>query len=270
MPEKLSVESLGGVPETLLIPLRAREIETRRKDALLTDEKACEILKALDIKSSQKDKISAGSQTGVVVRTLIVDEIIEAFLKEHPKAVVVSLGCGLDTRMPRLDNGRAHWVDIDFPQTIAIRQKFFNTSNRHTMIGASLTQNLWYADIPRDKPVLFYAEGVFMYLTEQDVKNIFSVISTRFPGAHIAFDAMSPASVKNYKRHPDVKKYNAPFQWGINDLKSLESWADGATLLGVTNLFDRHTDRFPFVLRYLRFLRFFREMAKVAYFKIDG
>lgn len=268
MSDKLSTECLSGVPGTLLIPLRARQIETNKKDPLLKDEKAVQILKMLDIKPSEKDKISGGSQTGVVVRTLLVDEIVLNFLQKHPDALIVSLGCGLDTRMSRLDNGKACWIDIDFPKIIDIRKKIFSENDRHTMIGASLTENLWHADIPCGKPVLFYAEGVFMYLTQEDVKNIFSIISRRFPGAQIVFDAMCPAAVKNYKRHPDVKKYNAPFQWGINDLTSLESWETGVKLLGVTSIFDRHVERYPLVLRYLRFLSFFKNMAKVAHFEI--
>ena len=48
-------------------------------------------------------------------RTILLDQMVGAFLEEHPDATVVNIACGLDTRVYRLDNGQVRWYNLDLP-----------------------------------------------------------------------------------------------------------------------------------------------------------
>lgn len=91
------VSKLTDVPETLLIPLWSRAVETGRKDALITDRKAVETMSSIEYDFS-KFKKSRFSQAGCCIRASLIDNEVKDFLKEHPDAVVVHLGAGLDAR----------------------------------------------------------------------------------------------------------------------------------------------------------------------------
>lgn len=116
--------NLQGLPETLLIPLWCRARETQKPDALLRDPKAVQILEQLecDFTSFQKAWMTP---LGIAIRTKLIDGEVRKFLAAHPRATVVNLAAGLDTRMARLDNGNAQWYDLDLPEVIELRRTFF-------------------------------------------------------------------------------------------------------------------------------------------------
>jgi O-methyltransferase involved in polyketide biosynthesis len=64
------------------------------------------------------------------------DVLVADFLRDHPEGTVVEIGCGLNTRFERLDNGRVHWFDLDLPDSIELRQRFFSDSDRRTTLAA--------------------------------------------------------------------------------------------------------------------------------------
>ena len=103
---------LTGVPETMLIPPTARYVNARRKNVIISDPKTIEILARIEYDFSGKKEVSVGSRIGVAIRTEILDEETNRFLSKNPDTVVVNLGCGLDTRFERLDNGTARWFEL--------------------------------------------------------------------------------------------------------------------------------------------------------------
>lgn len=98
--------------ETLFIPLIVKSRETERKDAIIHDMKAVEILGKVAIDTSKYD---GGSIThhGIIARTDVLDNAVKTFLQNSPEGIVINLGAGLDTRITRVDNGRVHWYDVD-------------------------------------------------------------------------------------------------------------------------------------------------------------
>ena len=131
---------LSGVSETLLIPLWARAVETRRTDAIIRDPIALEIFENLDYDFSRFDGAWM-TQTGIAVRTKILDAGTEIFIRRHPRAVVINLGAGLSTRFSRLDNGSIHWVEVDLPDVIALRRLFFRETRRYRCVAGSVTDS---------------------------------------------------------------------------------------------------------------------------------
>jgi O-methyltransferase involved in polyketide biosynthesis len=58
---------------------------------------------------------------------------------------------------------------------------------------------------------MFLADGVLMYLSEQQVKLLFANLLQEFAGSLFAFDLMSPLMVKNQKDHESLKYTSAKF-----------------------------------------------------------
>lgn len=216
MNEKIT---LSGVPETMLQTVYARAKESKGRGAI-RDIKAEEIIGELDYDFSLADKDMA-MHSGVIARTVVLDKLTEAWLLKNPDAVVVNIACGLDTRCYRM-KGYAHWYNLDLPETIAVREKLLPEDGKISQIAMSATED-WGGEIKEtDAPVLVIIEGLTMYLTEADVKQIFSVISNRFDSAVVFAEVMNPAVVKHFKEK-SIEGSNAKFTWGVKNGKALSA-----------------------------------------------
>ncbi|MBV7440031.1 class I SAM-dependent methyltransferase [Weeksellaceae bacterium TAE3-ERU29] len=227
MKEQITSNKLKGVPKTLLISLKARAYESLDKKGIIHDDKSIEIAKTLGCKLDNPKEISLMTRIGTGQRTLVFDDYTNHFLQRFPQGTVVDIACGLDTRYHRLDNGKLRWYDLDFPETIEIRKHFFKENERYHFIEKSVLDFSWIDEIPKDHPVLLTAEGLFCYFKEEDIIKLLKQVAKGFEYVEFIIEAMSPYMVKNQKRHPDMKGYNAPFQWGINSGKETDAWQTG-------------------------------------------
>jgi len=211
---------LGEVQRTLFFPLAARARETRKKRPLLRDPKAVEIVESVDFETAS---FAMGPTSFVVtLRTLIFDWWVRQFLADHPDGTVVDLGTGLNTRFERTDNGTAHWIDLDLPDTIELRRRFFADTERRRMVAASLLDDDWLAAVGElPWPYFFVSDGVLTYLTEEQVAGLLTRIAGRFPGALIAFDTYTRASMAQEQKMA-AKRNIARWQWACDDPRSLE------------------------------------------------
>lgn len=260
--------SLRGVSETMLIPVWARATETLRNDGLIQDTHALRLMQEIDYDFS---KFSGGwrTQTGVAVRTRLLDRAVARFLKAHPEGSVISLGCGLDARSYRMDNTLAQWFDLDLPEAIAFRKLFFDESPRHTMLESSVTDHGWMDAVPRSGPVMFIAEGLLMYLPPHEVRRLFEVMARRFPGGIILFEALSHRFVGKDARHDTVSRCSAPFLWGVDRAKELCAWSTALRFESETPYFDCPPNRWGWV-RWLRWLPPVKKAVKICAFSFQA
>jgi len=99
---------------------------------------------------------------------------------------VVNIGCGLDTRFHRVDNGRVNFYDLDFPEVMEIKKKFISENDRYHFISSSVLDDDWMMELKKhDGPFMFLAEGVFMYLFKDDVKSLVLKLQSQFPGSEL-------------------------------------------------------------------------------------
>ncbi|MEL6770062.1 MAG: class I SAM-dependent methyltransferase [Bacteroidota bacterium] len=185
-PDLVSVADLGGVPETLLMTLYNRAVESGRDNPILIDRKAEKMVAQIDYDFAQ---FGEGRITHSI-RACVMDEWLQSFLGRHPKATVVNLGVGLGTQSARLDNGEATWVDLDVPEVIALRRHFFKESPRHRMIAASAFDTAWMDDLDADAPTFFVAAGLLMFFKPDEVRGLLCTLADRFSTAEIAFDVI--------------------------------------------------------------------------------
>ena len=218
MPDETKVE-LGQVQQTLFFPLLARARETESRRPLLSDPKAVELVRAINFNAAA---FQARLRFIVVIRTMILDWWIRQFLAEHPDGTVVELGTGLNTRFERTDNGSVHWIDLDLPDTIELRRRFFADTDRRRMLAASLLDEDWLPEVEAlPGPYFFVSDGVLTYLREEDVTAVLARIAARFPGSRLAFDTYSEATMK-YEHKMAAKRGIARWQWACDDPRTLE------------------------------------------------
>ena len=218
---------LGPVQETLLIPLLGRAAETQKENGLVNDEKAVEIVNALDYDFSKWKK--SKSLAGATLRTRLFDQDVQAFLAEHPTGTVVEIGCGLNTRFERLDNGKAQWFDLDLPDSLALRRRFFEDQPRRTMLEASVLETDWMETVAATGgPWCFISEAVIIYLEPEQARQAITQIANRFPGAWILTDTTAQKMVDTQATH-DAMRYMSQeswFRWGCDDPHEIESWGN--------------------------------------------
>jgi O-methyltransferase involved in polyketide biosynthesis len=218
MPDTTKVE-LGKVQETLFFPLLARARETASRWPLLRDPKAVEIASTVDF---QLGTYRTPMRFLMVIRTIIFDWWVRQFLAEHPAGTVVELGTGLNTRFERTDNGSVHWIDLDLPDTIELRRRFFADTDRRRMLAASLLEDDWLREVEAlPGPYFFVADGVLPYLTEDEVTGTLARLAARFPGSKLAFDSY-PQMALEWEHKLAAKRDVAYWQWSCDDPRTLE------------------------------------------------
>lgn len=209
--------NLGDIETTALIPVAIKANETLRKNPRVRDEVAVEMIKTLGIDTKPFDKFM--SHEGVIARTVMLDRMVNDFVAKNPSAVIVNMACGFDNRFSRVDNGRVFWFDLDLPDSIEVRKKVFPKREREEMISGSVLENGWcervLSEIKKtNSKVLFLAEGLFMYLTFDEIKKLLSVLKENFPTGTLIAEQNNPLMVKNQKYHDTVKNTNAVFKSG--------------------------------------------------------
>jgi O-methyltransferase involved in polyketide biosynthesis len=211
---------LGAVQQTLFIPLAARARETRRKRPVLHDPKATELIASIDFDAAKYESGFGGWM--MVLRTAIFDFWVRQFLAEHPAGTVVELGTGLNTRFERVDNGQVHWIDLDLPDAIELRGRFFADTSRRRMVASSLLSEEWRpAVVDSPGPYFFVTEGVLVYLPEPEVTQTLARIAARFPGARLALDTY-PQRMFQQQQQLARKRGIARWQWPCDDPRSLQ------------------------------------------------
>ena len=221
MPRTSSQVRLGAVQETLFITLAARARETQRKHPVLRDPRAVELLQSIDYDAAKYGRSAGGFVT--VLRTAIIDFWVREFLAAHPAATVVELGTGLNTRFERVDNGQVHWFDLDLPDTIELRRNFFADTGRRRMVAASALDEDWLPAVAQSRgPYFFVAEGVLVYLPEDQVMAALARIAARFPGALVALDTYPRRTFDQQHKLAARKGMDARWAWACDDPRSLE------------------------------------------------
>ena len=125
---------LGGIQKTALLALAMRAEEMTRETPRISDKKAAEICAALGVDFAslvrelgwdldRYDPVL--SHEAIVARTIMFRDTLRGLVEQYPNATFINLGCGLDDKFAQVDNGTIAWFDVDLPDQIALRRRFF-------------------------------------------------------------------------------------------------------------------------------------------------
>lgn len=249
--------AIGDVSATSLVTLYCRAIESRSENPVLYDPKSVEIAAELDPVLSRSENpleraLAEGSLNPALVKQIArragrYDKYVVDFLEKSPGGIVVNIGCGLDSRFLRTDNGRMFFYDLDLPEVIDLRKRFFGETGRYRMIASSVLDYGWMSVVSAHKgPFMFMAEGVFMYLKAGDVKSLVLTLTEEFPGSELVCEVFSSSWLKGLRGKMVGYKIgrqlhfgkDAAFRSGIRDSREMEEWHPGIRLLDEWSYFD--------------------------------
>ena len=198
--EKVKIEK-NTVQEMLMVPLYGRKMCSEKFSEFYKDifvEKLCARLD-YDFSELEKKKNSFLYEFGALeaaMRQLDIIWEIKEYLKDHPKASLVNLGCGLDETGKTCDNGLCNIVNIDFPDVISIRKQLISEHEREKNIACDLKDYSWINEIDGSNGVIFFAAGVFHYFKTKEVKTLVLKLSREYPGGCLVFDSVGKLGLK--------------------------------------------------------------------------
>jgi len=183
-------------------------------------------------------KVVPQGDSSHAIRSWLFDEAIQQFWKEEEssKGTVVNFAEGLETQHYRLEDHMdedALWISIDLIDGMRAREKFIQPDETHLHVAASvLDMDAWMPLVPKERPVFFTAQGLFMYLEEEANKKLFQQMADDHPGATLQFDWiaawLSNRTMKGFKLTKDYTTPKMPFGVNKNNAKCLlESWVPG-------------------------------------------
>ena len=266
----------GSVQETLIIPLYGRKLCAEAFPALYADTSAAELCSKLDYDFSSLDRQAESAlwrfgALEAAMRQLDMQWEIRDYLATHPDAAIVNMGCGLDQTGRACDNGTCKIYNVDMPDIISARDELSPAGERESNISSDLNDFSWMDAIDGSGGAIFFAAGVFCYLTPTQAQALASELARRFPDGRLVFDTMGKlgkklmrATFKNF----GMDNYDDCLF--VEDITEVEAWVPTAHMssrgymLGYYNMDD------PAVTRLHRFLaRLCDNMVKMRIVRMD-
>ena len=250
------------VQETLVIPLYGRKMCSELYPSLYRDETALRLMEQIDYDFSALAKGSGslmqrfGFLEAAMRQTDLAIEVRD-YLKKHPRAAVVNLGCGLDNTGRSCDNGTCRIYNLDFPAVIAVRDQLLPAGEREENIPCDLTDPAWFQRIDASGGAVFFAAGVFYYLLKEQVRTLVQGMAEAFPCGVLVFDAANRRAVKlmlkTWIRDAEIQDVGAYF--AVSDAKAeLSQWDSRLTVSSRGYMLGYHDLKDPSVSGFFRFL----------------
>ncbi|WHU49447.1 class I SAM-dependent methyltransferase [Gordonia sp. L191] len=240
MTTKVAVD-LHGAAKTMLTTLYLKSLDAGLARPVLGDRFAPQAVERLDVDWSELG-VTARWAPIVTVRTAQYDLWAREFLAAHDQATVVHIGCGLDSRVFRLDPGPGiEWIDADFPEVIALREKVYPSRANYRLMATSATDPSWLDAIPVDRPVLFLAEGISMYLTRDEGLALLSGVVERFPAGEIQIDFYNWLAIATQRVHMLNRRSGSRLHWAVNSPNDIVDEIPALRVVDSANLFSAET-----------------------------
>jgi O-methyltransferase involved in polyketide biosynthesis len=259
MTAKVHVE-LTGPPQTMLDMVYAKAIDADSARPVLGDAYAKQLMDQLDYDwtKSPITRQRRRQVTSIAVRAAQFDIWASQFLSTHRHAVVLHLGCGLDSRVFRLSPGPdVEWYDVDFPDVIGLRERLYPTRDHYHLVSTSVTDPSWLSGIPTGRPVLVLAEGVSMYLLRDDGVELLRRVVERFPAGELHLDFWSRFGMTAQRKSNKVVRWSgSELGWAVNGPEEIVASVPGVRSMAAISVFEAETvQRLP---------RGYRRFAKLA------
>lgn len=206
---------LNNESKTLFIPLLGKAKLSKDK-IFLHDPKSEEIISKIDYDFSSL-KQSIWLSMFLSLRALIIDELCNKYLLHNPNTTVIHLGCGLDSRCLRVNQNFKIWYDLDYKEVINLRKNFYNLTSKYQMISSSVNNYQWLEKITPSSNLLIVMEGLTMYLSKDELKELLQQLNNKFSNIHFIFDAYSRKGVKYSKIKNPVNQMNAQIKYGFDN-----------------------------------------------------
>ncbi|EHK63681.1 polyketide synthesis O-methyltransferase [Achromobacter arsenitoxydans SY8] len=216
--------------ETLLITLYAKARESLLPESILKDRHAAAAVGRINYDFSRL-RMRRDEMIGLALRAHTLDGWAREFIAAHPEATVLHLGCGLDTRVQRVDPPPGiDWYEVDYPEVIALRRSLYPARPGCTLVGSPVTDPEWLARIPAGRPTLVVAEGLFLYLAEDALLQLLRTVTAKFPSGEVVFDSYNRLGLTWVAHNRMIRSTGAVTRWSLRSPQALEGQVPGLRL----------------------------------------
>lgn len=218
---------MNSVNKTLYIPLYGKAYVSR-KGIILHDPKAEEIWAAEGFPLKGKSK-SRWLAYYMGMRSAVFDRWLKVQMDADPAAVILHIGCGMDSRCERVGTQGHQWIDIDFPDVINERKRYYRETENYKMLCADVRDAYWLAQVPAGNGIIVM-EGVSMYLRPEELKQTLRQISAHFEKVSLLMDCYTAFAARASKVRNPINDVGVTQVYGLDDPKVLEG--DGFCFAG--------------------------------------
>ena len=210
---------MNEVNRTLFIPLYGKT-QVSEKGIILNDPMAERIWKAeaFPIRGKSKSKWLAYN---MAMRARVFDDWTEAMLRANPDALVLHIGCGLDSRCLRVKKTYTNWIDADFPEVLSLRRKYYEENDAYHMMAIDASKAEQIARLPDSETAIVVLEGISMYLTNAQVRCMLRAFEKKYTQLHILMDVYTEFGAKVSRYKNPVNDMGVTELYGIDDVKAL-------------------------------------------------
>lgn len=218
---------MNNVNKTLYIPLYGKSYVSR-KGIILSDKKAEEIWgsEGFELKGKSSSKWLAYYMG---MRSKVFDNWLADKLRSAKDTVVIHIGCGMDSRVLRIDAKEQYWYDVDFPEVITERRQYYEETEYYHMIEADIRDEKWLHNISQ-KNAIIVMEGVSMYLQNEELRTVLQNICAHFEQVELLMDCYTTFAAKASKYKNPINDVGVTEVYGLDDPRQLET-ANGLTYI---------------------------------------
>ncbi len=206
---------MNGVNKTLYIPLYGKSYVSKKK-FILHDAKAEEIWEKEQFALKRKSR-SKWLAYFMAMRARVFDEWVKTNICDRDDLLILHIGCGMDSRYLRVNEKADHWYDIDFPDVIAERKRYYEENAHYKMLEGDASKPTWIKDLPEAKNVLVLLEGISMYLTLVEVQELLFEITKKYENASVLMDVYTSLGAKASKYKNPINDVGVALVYGIDE-----------------------------------------------------
>ena len=243
--------NLSVLSQTAILALLGRVVESEKKNPVFNDAMAVLCLERLMLISSEEEKnrimkwkkrYAGVNARDVKARSLTArsfDNIASLFISNYPGCTVINLACGFDTRFWRIENKDSRYIEIDLPEVVALKREILKDELSSELIGCSVLDVSWIDQVITNgnSNFLLLAEGLFMFLPEQDVKNLLQLLAQKLIRSQLVVEMAHEKWTNGFWKmifalQARVWGLDVSFAFGIKNPRDIESYGNGLKVLG--------------------------------------
>ena len=210
---------MNEVNKTLYIPLYGKS-KVSKQGIILKDALAEKIWKSESFPIKGKSK-SKWLSYNMAMRARVFDDWTKSMLRQDKDALVLHIGCGLDSRCIRIDEPYTNWIDGDFPDVIETRKIYYKESENYHMICFDACKSEQVKDLPDSNRAVVILEGISMYLKNEQLNAFFKALSEKYKSLHILMDVYTVLGAKASKYKNPINDVGVTTVWGIDDIQKV-------------------------------------------------
>ena len=212
---------MNSISKTLYIPLRGKAWVSG-KGLILHDPSAEEIWarEGFPLKGKSASKWLAYY---LGMRAAVFDRWTRGRMEEDPTAVVIHIGCGLDSRCLRVGHAGQLWFDLDLPPVMEERRRYFRDGDNYTMVAADVTDPRWLEQIPGGNAIVVM-EGVSMYLHPEALQQALDRMAEHFDTMYLLMDCYTTFAARASRYRNPINDVGVTQVYGMDDPNALKGF----------------------------------------------